>query len=196
MGANLANDNDLRALADQLNAAIKPWQAAPLVPGALIASAPLDVTNPADRRQVVGRWQPADAATVEKALANAVAARPVSLDGSGDGDHAGALIAGGSGTGSKNAASVATPATPSAMAWCILMKNPTRSSGRPVSSHISHSGRAPSNGRRRSVSQARRSCRSSPGGGTGCTSTCSAMSNDRASAHTGHPSPVRGQHRT
>ncbi|NYF21120.1 RHH-type proline utilization regulon transcriptional repressor/proline dehydrogenase/delta 1-pyrroline-5-carboxylate dehydrogenase [Xanthomonas sp. JAI131] len=76
MGANLANDNDLRALADQLNAAIKPWQAVPLVPGAVIASAPLDVTNPADRRQVVGRWQPADAATVEKALANAVAAQP------------------------------------------------------------------------------------------------------------------------
>ncbi len=76
MGANLANDNDLRALADQLNAAIKPWQAAPLVPGAVISSAPLDVTNPADRRQVVGRWQPADAATVEKALANAVAAQP------------------------------------------------------------------------------------------------------------------------
>jgi RHH-type proline utilization regulon transcriptional repressor/proline dehydrogenase/delta 1-pyrroline-5-carboxylate dehydrogenase len=76
MGANLANDNDLRALADQLNAAIKPWQAAPLVPGAVIVSAPLDVTNPADRRQVVGRWQPADAATVEKALANAVVAQP------------------------------------------------------------------------------------------------------------------------
>ncbi|WP_039956537.1 bifunctional proline dehydrogenase/L-glutamate gamma-semialdehyde dehydrogenase PutA, partial [Xanthomonas graminis] len=37
MGANLANDNDLRALADQLNAAIKPWQAAPLVPGAVLA---------------------------------------------------------------------------------------------------------------------------------------------------------------
>ncbi|XEB10116.1 bifunctional proline dehydrogenase/L-glutamate gamma-semialdehyde dehydrogenase PutA [Xanthomonas sp. DAR 35659] len=76
MGANLANDNDLRALADQLNAALKPWQAAPLVPGAVIASEPLPVTNPADRRQVVGHWQPADAATVEKALANAVAAQP------------------------------------------------------------------------------------------------------------------------
>jgi RHH-type proline utilization regulon transcriptional repressor/proline dehydrogenase/delta 1-pyrroline-5-carboxylate dehydrogenase len=76
MGANLANDNDLRALADQLNAAIKPWQAAPLVPGAVLAGDALAVTNPADRRQVVGRWQPADAATVEKALANAVAAQP------------------------------------------------------------------------------------------------------------------------
>ncbi|QDI05992.1 bifunctional proline dehydrogenase/L-glutamate gamma-semialdehyde dehydrogenase PutA [Xanthomonas cerealis pv. cerealis] len=76
MGANLANDNDLRALADQLNAAIKPWQAPPLVPGAVLANDALAVTNPADRRQVVGRWQPADAATVEKALANAVAAQP------------------------------------------------------------------------------------------------------------------------
>ena len=76
MGANLANDNDLRALADQLNAAIKPWQATPLVPGAVLASEPLPVVNPADRRQTVGRWQPADAATVEKALANAVAAQP------------------------------------------------------------------------------------------------------------------------
>jgi RHH-type proline utilization regulon transcriptional repressor/proline dehydrogenase/delta 1-pyrroline-5-carboxylate dehydrogenase len=28
MGANLANDNELRALAEQLNAAVKPWQAA------------------------------------------------------------------------------------------------------------------------------------------------------------------------
>ncbi|WP_425612658.1 bifunctional proline dehydrogenase/L-glutamate gamma-semialdehyde dehydrogenase PutA [Xanthomonas translucens] len=76
MGANLANDNDLRALADQLNAAIKPWQATPLVPGAVLAGNALPVTNPADRRQVVGRWQPADAATVDKALANAVAAQP------------------------------------------------------------------------------------------------------------------------
>ncbi|WP_139116020.1 bifunctional proline dehydrogenase/L-glutamate gamma-semialdehyde dehydrogenase PutA, partial [Xanthomonas translucens] len=46
MGANLANDNDLRALADQLNAAIKPWQATPLVPGAVLAGDALPVTNP------------------------------------------------------------------------------------------------------------------------------------------------------
>ncbi|WP_267124307.1 bifunctional proline dehydrogenase/L-glutamate gamma-semialdehyde dehydrogenase PutA [Xanthomonas sacchari] len=76
MGANLANDNDLRALADQLNAASKPWQAMPLVPGVVIAGEPLPVTNPADRRQVVGRWQPADAAAVDVALNNAVAAHP------------------------------------------------------------------------------------------------------------------------
>jgi RHH-type proline utilization regulon transcriptional repressor/proline dehydrogenase/delta 1-pyrroline-5-carboxylate dehydrogenase len=76
MGVNLANDNDLRALAEQLNAAVKPWHAAPLVPGASPTSALLNVTNPADTRQVVGQWQPADSATVEKALANAVAAQP------------------------------------------------------------------------------------------------------------------------
>ncbi|WP_448135125.1 bifunctional proline dehydrogenase/L-glutamate gamma-semialdehyde dehydrogenase PutA [Stenotrophomonas rhizophila] len=76
MGVNLANDNDLRALAEQLNAAVKPWKAAPLVPGASPTGALLNVTNPADTRQVVGQWQPADSATVEKALANAVAAQP------------------------------------------------------------------------------------------------------------------------
>ncbi|MET0549374.1 MAG: bifunctional proline dehydrogenase/L-glutamate gamma-semialdehyde dehydrogenase PutA [Xanthomonas sp.] len=76
MGANLANDNDLRALADQLNTALKPWHAAPLVPGAVIAGDALPVANPADRRQVVGHWKPADAATVEKALSNAAAAYP------------------------------------------------------------------------------------------------------------------------
>ena len=76
MGVNLANDNDLRALAEQLNAAVKTWQAAPLVPGAQPTGALLNVINPADNRQVVGQWQPADSATVEKALANAVAAQP------------------------------------------------------------------------------------------------------------------------
>ncbi|WP_039726190.1 bifunctional proline dehydrogenase/L-glutamate gamma-semialdehyde dehydrogenase PutA [Xanthomonas sp. SHU 199] len=76
MGANLANDNDLRALADQLNTALKPWQAAPLVPGAVIAGDTLPVANPADHRQIVGHWKPADVATVEKALSNAAAAYP------------------------------------------------------------------------------------------------------------------------
>ena len=34
------------------------------------------MTNPADRRQRVGQWQAADAATVDRALGNAVAAQP------------------------------------------------------------------------------------------------------------------------
>jgi hypothetical protein len=63
------------------------------------------------------------------------------VDGSRSGTHGGGLISDGSATGSTNAPSVATPATPSAIAWCILMKNPTRLSGRPVKNHISHKGR-------------------------------------------------------
>jgi RHH-type proline utilization regulon transcriptional repressor/proline dehydrogenase/delta 1-pyrroline-5-carboxylate dehydrogenase len=76
MGVNLANDDQLRALAEQVNAATKDnWHAAPLVPGATIAGPNIAVTNPADRRETVGQWQAADAATVELALKNAVAAQ-------------------------------------------------------------------------------------------------------------------------
>ncbi len=75
MGVNLANDNELRALADSVNAARGPWSAAPLVPGAATGEASRDVTNPNDRRDVVGQSRNADTATIEKALANAVAAQ-------------------------------------------------------------------------------------------------------------------------
>ena len=80
MGVNLANDDELRMLAEQVNAAARqPWRAAPLVPGATASGAspsagPAAVTNPADRRETVGHWQATDSATVERALANAVAA--------------------------------------------------------------------------------------------------------------------------
>ncbi|WP_246191730.1 bifunctional proline dehydrogenase/L-glutamate gamma-semialdehyde dehydrogenase PutA [Pseudoxanthomonas gei] len=81
MGANLANDQELRVLAEQINAAFLQagphgWRAAPLVPGAVLSTRALPVTNPADRRQVVGEWHAADAAIVEKALHNAVVAQP------------------------------------------------------------------------------------------------------------------------
>jgi RHH-type proline utilization regulon transcriptional repressor/proline dehydrogenase/delta 1-pyrroline-5-carboxylate dehydrogenase len=75
MGVNLANDNELRALAEAVNAPRAPWAAEPLVPGAATAEPARDVTNPADRRQIVGTTRNADAATIEKALANAVAAQ-------------------------------------------------------------------------------------------------------------------------
>ncbi len=75
MGVNLANDNELQALAESVNAAKGPWTAAPLVPGASTDEAPRDVTNPNDRRDVVGQSRNADTATIEKALANAVAAQ-------------------------------------------------------------------------------------------------------------------------
>jgi len=76
MGVNLANDDRLRALAGQVNAAVADWRAGPLVPGAHASGPDIAVTNPADRRQRVGQWKAADAATVEQALANAVAAQP------------------------------------------------------------------------------------------------------------------------
>jgi RHH-type proline utilization regulon transcriptional repressor/proline dehydrogenase/delta 1-pyrroline-5-carboxylate dehydrogenase len=77
MGINLANDDQLRALADAVNASTREtWRATPLVPGATSSAAEIAVTNPADRRQVVGQWTPADAATVEQALKNSVAAQP------------------------------------------------------------------------------------------------------------------------
>ncbi|RRN59229.1 bifunctional proline dehydrogenase/L-glutamate gamma-semialdehyde dehydrogenase PutA [Pseudoxanthomonas sp. SGNA-20] len=77
MGLNLADDNALAGLAAQMAAHTGLWRAAPLVPGALDAVLePVVVRNPADRRQVVGQWQPGNEATVDRALANAVAAQP------------------------------------------------------------------------------------------------------------------------
>ncbi|MDQ3040228.1 MAG: bifunctional proline dehydrogenase/L-glutamate gamma-semialdehyde dehydrogenase PutA, partial [Pseudomonadota bacterium] len=75
MGLNLANDDQLRELATAINnAGAGSWTAAALVPGAIASGEKLPVTNPADRREVVGYWQSSDSATVEHALANAVAA--------------------------------------------------------------------------------------------------------------------------
>ena len=77
MGLNLANDDQLRELAASLNnAGAGSWTASPLVPGITSAGEKIAVTNPADRREVVGHWQAADNATVERALQNAVAAQP------------------------------------------------------------------------------------------------------------------------
>jgi RHH-type transcriptional regulator, proline utilization regulon repressor / proline dehydrogenase / delta 1-pyrroline-5-carboxylate dehydrogenase len=76
MGANFSNDNELKAMADAVNAHAGPWTAGPLVPGANANGPTVQVTNPADRRQVVGSYVSADGATVDKALGNAVAAQP------------------------------------------------------------------------------------------------------------------------
>ncbi|WP_058836704.1 bifunctional proline dehydrogenase/L-glutamate gamma-semialdehyde dehydrogenase PutA [Luteimonas abyssi] len=76
MGVNLANDDQLRQLAEQVYAEVTDWRATPLVPGAEPAGLQIAVTNPADRREQVGQWLPADEATVERALANAVTAQP------------------------------------------------------------------------------------------------------------------------
>jgi RHH-type proline utilization regulon transcriptional repressor/proline dehydrogenase/delta 1-pyrroline-5-carboxylate dehydrogenase len=76
MGVNFSNDNELKALAEAVNAKSGPWTAGPLVPGGEGKGPAVQVTNPADRRQTVGSYVSADAALVDKALANAVAAQP------------------------------------------------------------------------------------------------------------------------
>jgi len=76
MGVNFGNDNELRALADAVASAPSQWSATPLVPGATLTGEKQNVTDPSDRRRVIGTKQQADAATVERALKNAVAAQP------------------------------------------------------------------------------------------------------------------------
>ncbi|MGL6289372.1 MAG: bifunctional proline dehydrogenase/L-glutamate gamma-semialdehyde dehydrogenase PutA [Silanimonas sp.] len=76
MGINLANDAQLRDLAAKINAAVKPWSARPLVPGASGFGATVKVTNPADRREAVGEYLAASEANVQQALANGVKAQP------------------------------------------------------------------------------------------------------------------------
>jgi len=71
MGVNLANDLDLAALAEKINAAPQPWHAMPLVPDTRSNAATRAVTNPADRRERVGDWQPSDPDQVERALVHA-----------------------------------------------------------------------------------------------------------------------------
>ena len=76
MGVNFANDQEMRQLSERIAAARGPWSAAPLVPGASNSGTQITITNPADRRQHVGQWLTSDAATVDRALANAIAAQP------------------------------------------------------------------------------------------------------------------------
>jgi RHH-type proline utilization regulon transcriptional repressor/proline dehydrogenase/delta 1-pyrroline-5-carboxylate dehydrogenase len=71
MGINLANDSALAELAASVNAAIKNWQATPLVPGSKNTGAMNAVTNPANRKESVGQWQSTDSAQVQAALDNA-----------------------------------------------------------------------------------------------------------------------------
>jgi len=75
MGINLANDAQLRELSQKINAAVKPWKAQPLVPGANAFGGSVKVSNPADRREAVGEYLAASEANVQAALANAVKAQ-------------------------------------------------------------------------------------------------------------------------
>ncbi|MEO6799382.1 MAG: bifunctional proline dehydrogenase/L-glutamate gamma-semialdehyde dehydrogenase PutA [Rhodanobacter sp.] len=75
MGVNFANDNELNELAAAVNAQQGPWQAGPLVPGAKGKGDTVQVTDPSDRRRTIGSYVCADQATVDQAIANAVAAQ-------------------------------------------------------------------------------------------------------------------------
>lgn len=76
MGVNLANDGQLRQLAEEIAAIPTGWKAEPLVPGATPTGEAVTVTSPTDRRLLVGSWIGADEAMVKRALDNAVAAQP------------------------------------------------------------------------------------------------------------------------
>ncbi|HET8899113.1 MAG TPA: bifunctional proline dehydrogenase/L-glutamate gamma-semialdehyde dehydrogenase PutA [Rhodanobacteraceae bacterium] len=76
MGVNLASDNELKTLAEAVNAKLGPWAATPLVPGAHSNETARQITDPADRRRVIGHSTNADQATIDRSLVNAVAAQP------------------------------------------------------------------------------------------------------------------------
>ena len=120
MGINLANDDQLRELAAAINnAGAGSWTASPLVPGANSSGERITVTNPADRREIVGHWQAADSATVERALANAVAAQP-SWDATPAGSRAAIL---------EHAADLLEARMPAYMAMCTKEAGKTLADG-------------------------------------------------------------------
>ncbi|AVP96334.1 bifunctional proline dehydrogenase/L-glutamate gamma-semialdehyde dehydrogenase [Ahniella affigens] len=75
MGINLANENDLRQLAEQINQPLRYTRATPLVPGYSPSGTAQPITSPQDRRQKVGEWVAADALGVAKAIDNAQGAQ-------------------------------------------------------------------------------------------------------------------------
>ncbi len=76
MGMNFANDNELHELADAVNRHSGPWTAAPLVAGGATGGTKVEVTDPSDRRRIVGTVENTDPALVDRALSAAVKAQP------------------------------------------------------------------------------------------------------------------------
>jgi RHH-type proline utilization regulon transcriptional repressor/proline dehydrogenase/delta 1-pyrroline-5-carboxylate dehydrogenase len=76
MGMNFANDNELHELADAVNRHSGPWTAAPLVAGGATAGTKVEVTDPSDRRRIIGTVENTDPALVDRALTAAVKAQP------------------------------------------------------------------------------------------------------------------------
>ncbi len=74
-GLNLASTSELVTLAQAMDKALgEAWTAAPLVDGAALEGSERALTDPSDRRRVIGRAFDADDAAVERALASATAA--------------------------------------------------------------------------------------------------------------------------
>jgi RHH-type proline utilization regulon transcriptional repressor/proline dehydrogenase/delta 1-pyrroline-5-carboxylate dehydrogenase len=74
-GLNLADTRELLALAQAMDQAMgEPWTAAPRVDGDAFDGNERTLTDPSDRRRVIGRAFDADEAAVDGALANASAA--------------------------------------------------------------------------------------------------------------------------
>ncbi|GMQ89693.1 MAG: bifunctional proline dehydrogenase/L-glutamate gamma-semialdehyde dehydrogenase PutA [Gammaproteobacteria bacterium] len=82
-GVNLDDINELLPLAQAMTEAMQQaWLAAPVVSGKRLGGKERAVTDPADRRRVIGRVLEADEQAVAKAVASAVAAAP-GWDGAG-----------------------------------------------------------------------------------------------------------------
>ncbi len=77
MGINFANDADMLAIANAINAFQSGWTAGPLIDGVdQFTGTAIPVSDPADRRRVVGNWVTTDAAQVDRAIQNALKAQP------------------------------------------------------------------------------------------------------------------------
>lgn len=74
-GLNFGSVSELGVLAAQINASPAGITAGPMVPGVSTQGALNLVLDPSDGRRQIGTWRGADAATVERALANAKAAQ-------------------------------------------------------------------------------------------------------------------------
>ncbi len=155
-----------------------------------------DTTSCTCRAVVLGRPRAENAPPTPAAWRRRLSASSERAGGTGAGVHGRTGPAGVPGVASRNSPRVATPAMPSAMAWCMRANRPICRSGSPVRNHISHSGRDRSRRRRRNCSVTPSSAVSSPGAGRLVTRTWSARSNAGASVHSGPPSPRRGTWRT
>ncbi|WP_282757679.1 bifunctional proline dehydrogenase/L-glutamate gamma-semialdehyde dehydrogenase PutA [Komagataeibacter saccharivorans] len=71
-GLDLTDENALVALGRGLDASPAEWTATPMLATPVTPGTPHDVTNPADRRERVGQWTPADATVIPGVMEDAV----------------------------------------------------------------------------------------------------------------------------